>query len=63
MFPEEFIKRIQTQKYIDADALLKAMQEPSPVSIRLNPSKWRNRPSGSEVISWCNNGFYLENRP
>jgi 16S rRNA C967 or C1407 C5-methylase (RsmB/RsmF family)/NOL1/NOP2/fmu family ribosome biogenesis protein len=63
MFPEEFLKRIQTQKYIDSDALLKALEKPSPVSIRLNPAKWKKKPTGSQPVPWCENGFYLEERP
>ncbi len=63
MFPDEFIRRIHTQKYIDAGALLKSLEEPSPVSIRINPSKWQKKPSHSEPVPWCNNGYYLENRP
>lgn len=63
MFPEGFIKRIQTQKYIDPDNLLNALQEPSPVSIRINPSKWGRRPLDSEPVPWCSQGFYLPKRP
>jgi len=63
MLPEEFIKRIRTQKYIDAEALLLALGEPSPASIRLNPSKWNARPADSELVTWCNKGYYLTNRP
>ena len=63
MFPEGFIKRIYTQKYIDSDDLLKALEDPSPVSIRVNSAKWRERPSNSEVIPWCIHGYYLQNRP
>jgi 16S rRNA C967 or C1407 C5-methylase (RsmB/RsmF family)/NOL1/NOP2/fmu family ribosome biogenesis protein len=63
MFPEEFKNRIITQKYIDAESLLKALDEPSPVSIRLNPSKWNKKPLNSEPVPWCENGFYLQSRP
>jgi 16S rRNA C967 or C1407 C5-methylase (RsmB/RsmF family)/NOL1/NOP2/fmu family ribosome biogenesis protein len=63
MIPEEFIKRIHTQNYINAEELLKALEEPSPVSIRINPAKWGKKPSDSEPVSWCKNGYYLENRP
>jgi len=63
MIPEEFIKRIINQSYIDAEALIKALDEPSPVSIRLNPSKWNARPEDYELITWCNKGYYLTNRP
>jgi 16S rRNA C967 or C1407 C5-methylase (RsmB/RsmF family)/NOL1/NOP2/fmu family ribosome biogenesis protein len=63
MLPEGFIRRIHDQKYIDAEALMKALEESSPVSIRINPSKWQKKPSHSEPVPWCNNGYYLENRP
>ena len=63
MFPQEFTKRLKSQKYIDAEALLKALEKPSPASIRINPAKWRIRPSCSELIPWTGNGYYLENRP
>jgi 16S rRNA C967 or C1407 C5-methylase (RsmB/RsmF family)/NOL1/NOP2/fmu family ribosome biogenesis protein len=63
MFPERFIQRIRTQEYIDTNGLLKAMQEPSPVSIRINCSKWNGKPHSSEPVPWCATGFYLESRP
>ncbi len=63
MFPEGFIKRIHAQKYIDAEDLLKALKAPSPVSIRINRSKWNRNPVYSEAVPWCKDGFYLENRP
>jgi 16S rRNA C967 or C1407 C5-methylase (RsmB/RsmF family)/NOL1/NOP2/fmu family ribosome biogenesis protein len=63
MLPEEFIQRLKSQKYIDADDLLKSLKEPSPVSIRINPAKWEKKPLDSEPVAWCNNGYYLENRP
>ena len=63
MLPEEFTKRLKTQKYIDAEALLKSLEEPSPVSIRINPSKWDKKPLSSTPVSWSTNGFYLEERP
>jgi 16S rRNA C967 or C1407 C5-methylase (RsmB/RsmF family)/NOL1/NOP2/fmu family ribosome biogenesis protein len=63
MFPERFIQRIRTQEYIDANSLLYALQEPSPVSIRINPSKWNRRPLNSEPVPWCTSGFYLATRP
>jgi 16S rRNA C967 or C1407 C5-methylase (RsmB/RsmF family)/NOL1/NOP2/fmu family ribosome biogenesis protein len=63
MFPEEFVKRIHDQRYIDADSLLKALNEPSPVSLRLNAAKWNIRPSDAEQVPWCKNGYYLKKRP
>jgi 16S rRNA C967 or C1407 C5-methylase (RsmB/RsmF family)/NOL1/NOP2/fmu family ribosome biogenesis protein len=63
MFPERFIQRIKTQEYIDANGLVKALQEPSPVSIRINDSKWNKKPENSEPVPWCSTGFYLQARP
>jgi 16S rRNA C967 or C1407 C5-methylase (RsmB/RsmF family)/NOL1/NOP2/fmu family ribosome biogenesis protein len=63
MLPEEFVKRIQIQKYIDAEALIAALSESSPVSIRINASKWKKKPALSERVPWSENGFYLINRP
>jgi len=63
MFPEDFRNRILSQKYINSEALLKSLEEPSPVSIRLNPVKWVKKPLNVDPVPWCSNGFYLESRP
>jgi 16S rRNA C967 or C1407 C5-methylase (RsmB/RsmF family)/NOL1/NOP2/fmu family ribosome biogenesis protein len=63
MFPEEFIKRLRTQKYIDASGLLKSLEEKSPVSIRLNTAKWKLIPADNDPVPWCRNGYYIKNRP
>lgn len=63
MLPEEFISRIKTQPYIDDGRLLEALASPSPVSIRINESKWGKIPIESEEVPWCKNGWYLKQRP
>ena len=63
MFPEEFIRRIKTQQYIDDELLLRSLAEPSPVSIRINSIKWGKIPAGSDRVPWCNEGWYLKQRP
>lgn len=63
MFPEEFVKRISLQKYIDDKSLMKALQEPSPVSIRINKAKWSKKPASVTRVEWSSNGYYLEQRP
>jgi 16S rRNA C967 or C1407 C5-methylase (RsmB/RsmF family)/NOL1/NOP2/fmu family ribosome biogenesis protein len=63
MFPEEFTKRLRNQHYIDADGLLSALEEPPPVSIRINKSKWNHIPSSATPVPWCSSGWYLEKRP
>jgi 16S rRNA C967 or C1407 C5-methylase (RsmB/RsmF family)/NOL1/NOP2/fmu family ribosome biogenesis protein len=63
MLPEDFIHRIEIQKYIDSEAFLKALGEPSPTSIRINPSKWNKKPLNAESVPWCKSGFYMKIRP
>jgi 16S rRNA C967 or C1407 C5-methylase (RsmB/RsmF family)/NOL1/NOP2/fmu family ribosome biogenesis protein len=63
MIPQDFLNRIYSQKYIDGKALLKSLKEPSPVSIRTNPAKWKQIPSDAENIQWSRNGYYLKIRP
>ena len=63
MFPEKFIQRVEKQHYIDSKALLRALEEPSPVSIRINKGKWNKVPAGTEPVPWCKTGFYLQSRP
>lgn len=63
MFPLEFTKRLRNQHYIDADGLLSALEEPSPVSIRINTIKWNRIPLSATPVPWCSSGWYLEKRP
>jgi 16S rRNA C967 or C1407 C5-methylase (RsmB/RsmF family)/NOL1/NOP2/fmu family ribosome biogenesis protein len=63
MLPDGFVKRIRTQDYINSEALLKALDEPSPVSIRINSSKWQITPAGADPVPWCSTGWYLQSRP
>ena len=63
MFPVQFRKRIEFQQYIDSEELIQALEEPSPVTIRINRKKWDRKPLNSEPVAWCNDGFYLESRP
>lgn len=63
MFPGEFIKRISGQEYLDGKNLVSALQEPSPVSIRVNELKWKMKPDNAEPVPWCSSGYYLDSRP
>jgi 16S rRNA C967 or C1407 C5-methylase (RsmB/RsmF family)/NOL1/NOP2/fmu family ribosome biogenesis protein len=63
IFPEEFIKRISGQEYINPAALLDALNEPSPISIRINRRKWSGTLKDAESVPWSSNGFYLQSRP
>jgi len=63
MFPEAFKHRLISQNYINAESLLKALEEPSPLSIRNNKSKWERIPVAAEPVTWCESGYYLKSRP
>src|SRR5512133_610333 len=63
MLPEEFLKRINTQTYIDSQSLQAALLQPAPVSVRINPAKWTAEVSGYERVPWEPNGFFLPARP
>lgn len=57
----------------ECEALLRAMDEPCPTSLRINPAKASNRvmqeltaTHGLDVqnrVPWCADGFYLDHRP
>lgn len=63
MLPEKFIRRIKIQGLTDADSLIKAFEEPSPISIRVNTSKWNMIPLNREPVPWCRDGYHLKKRP
>ena len=62
-FPHDF--KIRTAQWLGNEyALLeKALQEESPVSIRINPSKQSVPVAGYEKVGWCDTGYYLPERP
>jgi 16S rRNA C967 or C1407 C5-methylase (RsmB/RsmF family)/NOL1/NOP2/fmu family ribosome biogenesis protein len=63
VFPEDFLKRISHQDYIDAKGLTEAMGNPSPVSVRINKYKWAHPVSGYKNVPWEPQGYYLPVKP
>ena len=63
MFPEDFLKRISHQDYIDARGMAEALGKPSPVSVRINPYKWRHTVSEYKKVPWDPQGYYLPAKP
>lgn len=61
--PSDF--RIQTESLIgdEAKLLFQAIEPESPTSIRINKRKTRNTNKLNDKIMWCNNGYYLSERP
>jgi len=45
------------------DEFSAAHQQPSPVSIRLNPAKQQSPPTGAQPVPWTSSGYYLHERP
>jgi 16S rRNA C967 or C1407 C5-methylase (RsmB/RsmF family)/NOL1/NOP2/fmu family ribosome biogenesis protein len=61
--PTIFIKRIESQSYIDSGQLIASLNGHSPVSVRINSSKFQGVPEDSEPVPWCDTGWYLASRP
>jgi len=59
--PEAFIRRTQNLPDIDFEALVQALEDAPPTSIRVN-NKMDYQPS-TEKVTWCNSGYYLPERP
>jgi 16S rRNA C967 or C1407 C5-methylase (RsmB/RsmF family)/NOL1/NOP2/fmu family ribosome biogenesis protein len=62
--PGKFVQRLK-DNFPHADALIPALDEDSPVSVRLNPGKPQtlNSLEFNEKVSWCETGNYLKSRP
>jgi 16S rRNA C967 or C1407 C5-methylase (RsmB/RsmF family)/NOL1/NOP2/fmu family ribosome biogenesis protein len=63
MLPSEFLKRIETQAYIDAAGLTSAFEVPSFTSVRINTRKWPDPLPAYERVEWEPDGYYLPGRP
>lgn len=67
--PPAFEIRMKKQLSKEADAFFKALENPAPVSIRLNPDKTRGEIPDSltgliqKTVEWCPEGYYLSRRP
>lgn len=62
-FPPEFLDRMQAElgtEYLD---FLAALEQPAPVSIRLNPAKTSSAFANATPIPWHPDGRYLDERP
>lgn len=59
--PKEFEERMRADLGSDFDVFHESLQQPSPISIRLNPHK--QGLIAGDPIPWTRNGRYLSNRP
>lgn len=60
--PDLFEKRMREQLGIHFLSFLESLQQTSPTSIRVNPSKLF-QPTSSSKILWSDYGYYLDGRP
>ena len=61
--PAEFIDSIRENSPF-GEQLIQALDESSPISIRINPRKGLAKDSSElRPVSWCALGYYLEERP
>ncbi|MFM6934593.1 MAG: methyltransferase RsmF C-terminal domain-like protein [Flavobacteriales bacterium] len=60
--PKDFITRIEAGP-LGQTSLLQSLDSDSPISIRLNPRKKSAAFESEEVVSWCPDGRYLNERP
>ncbi|NDV65629.1 methyltransferase RsmF C-terminal domain-like protein [Bacteroides sp. 224] len=66
--PIDFIEQTRTLLGdAECDKLINALAENSPVSLRLNSSKWKNCQQEipdtlTDRVPWCDTGFYLDER-
>ncbi len=65
--PEQFINQINNMFGSEVDAFISALAQPSPISIRLNPSKASGIAADCykelNHVPWASNAFYLAERP
>ncbi len=61
--PEAFKLQMKAMLREAFPAFQKALASPPPTSIRVNPSKSYQLNPKLEQVPWCNNGYYLPDRP
>lgn len=62
MLPEKFLQRMALQLQNELPAFQEALQQPAPVSVRVNAAKITT-PLLYEKVPWCGDAYYLKNRP
>lgn len=61
--PENFKQRMQSSLgEADFQLYSDSFQQPAPVSLRINPLKWQEKPD-LEPVPWAQMGYYLPDRP
>ena len=61
--PNDFQNEMKIQLKEEYPDFINALNQIAPTSIRINPSKNYVVDENLEKIDWCENSFYLQNRP
>jgi NOL1/NOP2/sun family putative RNA methylase len=61
-FPLKFENRVKNDLFL-GEELLTALNTETPTSVRLNPHKTKPNLPFQKEIDWCQNGYYLTERP
>ena len=61
-FPIDFENRVKNDSFL-SEELLNALNTDAPTSVRLHPLKTNANLPFESSIEWCENGFYLKERP
>ena len=62
-FPEKFKTKVLNDSFLEGEILLNALNTNSPTAIRLNPFKQKVELEGMSLVPWCNESYYLTERP
>ena len=62
-FPEKFKSTVLNDPFLEGEILLEALNTISPVAIRFNPFKKEPVLTEKKCVLWCENAFYLNERP
>ncbi len=63
VLPEDFLNELDNLKGYNKKSFLDAHLLPSPTSVRINPSKDINLYTNNKPVLWCENAYYLNERP
>ncbi|MFO7824289.1 MAG: RsmF rRNA methyltransferase first C-terminal domain-containing protein [Cyclobacterium sp.] len=62
--PETFLDQMKQQLgQLELEQFLQALEQKTPVSLRLNPKKCQTSPFEGSPLPWCPQAYYLEERP
>ena len=62
-FPPKFIETVLNDSFLEGKKLLDSLNSTSPVAIRFNPFKQHPSFEIKTMVPWCENAFFLNERP